>query len=59
VAAKQKSGVEPVTLSLDSGLLELVRDRARKEDRTLSAVVTRALRAYLLQPVESTEKGTP
>jgi hypothetical protein len=50
---------QPVTLSLDAGLVEQLRKRMRLEDRTASAIVTRALRWYLLQAVEPVEKGGP
>lgn len=38
--------------TLDPAVLDRLRDRASQEDRTMSAVLTRAINAYLAHPVD-------
>lgn len=37
---------------IDEGLMRQTKERAEKEERTLTAIVTRALKRYLSEPIE-------
>ena len=45
---------EGTTTRWDPEMLATLRERARREERSVAAVVRRAVRAYLARPIEET-----
>lgn len=52
VPVRKKEGETILSIALAEGLHEKLRRRARREERTIKAVVVKALREYLKTPAK-------